>query len=205
MEFPLRFNNGSATAGMGWGAPALLLVILSMVVLPLPPLLLDLFFTFNIFLALVVMLVAVYSPRPLDFAAFPTVLLIATLLRLALNIASTRVVLLRGHDGSDSAGQVIEAFGEFVIGGNYAVGLVVFAILVIINFIVVTKGATRVSEVSARFTLDAMPGKQMAIDADLNAGLIDSDTARERRAETMREADFYGAMDGASKFVRGEQ
>lgn len=204
MEFPLRFNNGSATAGMGWGAPALLLVILSMVVLPLPPLLLDLFFTFNIFLALVVMLVAVYSPRPLDFAAFPTVLLIATLLRLALNIASTRVVLLRGHDGSDSAGQVIEAFGEFVIGGNYAVGLVVFAILVIINFIVVTKGATRVSEVSARFTLDAMPGKQMAIDADLNAGLIDSDTARERRAETMREADFYGAMDGASKFVRGD-
>ena len=175
---------------MGWGAPALLLVILSMVVLPLPPLLLDLFFTFNIFLALVVMLVAVYSPRPLDFAAFPTVLLIATLLRLALNIASTRVVLLRGHDGSDSAGQVIEAFGEFVIGGNYAVGLVVFAILVIINFIVVTKGATRVSEVSARFTLDAMPGKQMAIDADLNAGLIDPDTARERRAETMREADY---------------
>ena len=188
----------------GLGAPVLLIVILAMVVLPLPPIILDLLFTFNIFLALIVMLVAIYSPRPLEFAAFPTVLLIATLLRLALNIASTRVVLLNGHSGTDSAGQVIEAFGEFVIGGNYAVGLVVFAILVIINFIVVTKGATRVSEVSARFTLDAMPGKQMAIDADLNAGLIGEDVARQRREETMREADFYGAMDGASKFVRGD-
>lgn len=188
----------------GLGAPALLLIILAMVVLPLPPVLLDLAFTFNIFLALVVLLVAVYTPRPLDFAAFPTVLLVATLLRLALNIASTRVVLISGQNGPDAAGRVIEAFGDFVIGGNYAVGLIVFAILVIINFIVVTKGATRVSEVSARFTLDAMPGKQMAIDADLNAGIIDADTARNRRSEIIREADFYGAMDGASKFVRGD-
>jgi flagellar biosynthesis protein FlhA len=188
----------------GLGAPILLVTILAMVVLPLPPAMLDLLFTFNIFLALIVMLVSIYTPRPLDFAAFPIVLLIATLLRLALNIASTRVVLLRGHEGPDAAGRVIEAFGEFVIGGNYAVGLVVFAILVIINFIVVTKGATRVSEVSARFTLDAMPGKQMAIDADLNAGIIDQDTARRRREETMQEADFYGSMDGASKFVRGD-
>jgi flagellar biosynthesis protein FlhA len=188
----------------GLGAPLLLVMILAMVVLPLPAILLDLLFTFNIFLALIVMLVSIYSRRPLDFAAFPTVLLIATLLRLALNIASTRVVLLEGHNGGDAAGKVIEAFGEFVIGGNYAVGLVVFAILVIINFIVVTKGATRVSEVSARFTLDAMPGKQMAIDADLNAGLIGEDVARQRREDTMREADFYGAMDGASKFVRGD-
>jgi flagellar biosynthesis protein FlhA len=193
-----------AALRQGFGAPILLVMVLAMVVLPLPPAMLDLFFTFNIFLALIVMLVSVYTPRPLDFAAFPTVLLIATLLRLALNIASTRVVLLHGHDGTDAAGRVIEAFGEFVIGGNYAVGLTVFAILVIINFIVVTKGATRVSEVSARFTLDAMPGKQMAIDADLNAGIIDQDTARVRREETMREADFYGSMDGASKFVRGD-
>jgi flagellar biosynthesis protein FlhA len=188
----------------GMGAPVLLLLIMAMVILPLPPVLLDLAFTFNIFLALVVLLVAVYTPRPLDFAAFPTVLLVATLLRLALNVASTRVVLINGHDGPASAGRVIEAFGDFVIGGNYAVGLIVFSILVIINFIVVTKGSTRVSEVSARFTLDAMPGKQMAIDADLNAGLIDADSARTRRAEIIREADFYGSMDGASKFVRGD-
>ncbi|MEZ5588119.1 MAG: flagellar biosynthesis protein FlhA [Sedimenticolaceae bacterium] len=188
----------------GLGAPIVILMLLAMVVLPLPPFLLDLFFTFNIALSLVVLLVTVYALRPLDFAMFPSMLLVATLLRLALNVASTRVVLLDGHNGGDAAGKVIEAFGEFVIGGNYAVGLVVFAILVIINFAVVTKGAGRVSEVSARFTLDAMPGKQMAIDADLNSGLIDQAEARTRREEVGREADFYGAMDGASKFVRGD-
>jgi len=181
-----------------------LLMLLAMVVIPLPPIALDMFFTFNITLSLVVMLVVVYTRRPLEFSVFPSLLLIATLLRLALNVASTRVVLLEGHTGGDAAGKVIEAFGAFVIGGNYAVGLVVFLILVIINFVVVTKGAGRVSEVSARFTLDAMPGKQMAIDADLNSGLIDQDQARERREEVAREADFYGAMDGASKFVRGD-
>lgn len=188
----------------GLGAPLIVLMLLAMVILPLPPFLLDLFFTFNIALSLVVLLVTVYALRPLDFALFPSMLLVATLLRLALNIASTRVVLLEGHNGGDAAGKVIEAFGEFVIGGNYAVGLVVFAILVIINFVVVTKGAGRVSEVSARFTLDAMPGKQMAIDADLNSGLIDQDEARARREDVAREADFYGSMDGASKFVRGD-
>ena len=188
----------------GLGAPVVILMLLAMVVLPLPPFLLDLFFTFNIALSLVVLLVTVYALRPLDFAMFPSMLLVATLLRLALNVASTRVVLLEGHNGGDAAGKVIEAFGEFVIGGNYAVGLVVFAILVIINFVVVTKGAGRVSEVSARFTLDAMPGKQMAIDADLNSGLIDQAEARTRREEITREADFYGSMDGASKFVRGD-
>jgi len=188
----------------GLGAPIMVLVLLAMVVLPLPPFLLDIFFTFNIALSLVILLVTIYALRPLDFAVFPTVLLIATLLRLALNVASTRVVLLEGHTGTGAAGQVIKSFGEFVVGGNYAVGLVVFVILVIINFAVVTKGAGRISEVSARFTLDAMPGKQMAIDADLNAGLIDADEARKRRAEVAREADFYGAMDGASKFVRGD-
>ena len=188
----------------GLGVPVLVLLLLAMLILPLAPPLLDLLFTFNIALALVVMLVVVYVLRPLDFAAFPTVLLLATLMRLALNVASTRVVLLNGHSGADAAGQVIRAFGEFVIGGNYAVGLVVFAILVIINFVVVTKGAGRIAEVSARFTLDALPGKQMAIDADLNAGLIDQDDARQRREELVAEADFYGAMDGASKFVRGD-
>jgi flagellar biosynthesis protein FlhA len=161
-------------------------------------------FTFNIAFGLVVLLVSIYALRPLDFTVFPTILLVATLLRLALNIASTRVVLLEGHTGTAAAGKVIEAFGDFVIGGNYAVGLVVFAILVIINFVVVTKGAGRVSEVSARFTLDAMPGKQMAIDADLNAGLCSQDEARQRRTEIAQEADFYGSMDGASKFVRGD-
>ncbi|SHI64707.1 Flagellar biosynthesis protein FlhA [Vibrio aerogenes CECT 7868] len=186
------------------GAPIMVLVTLAMVVLPIPAFLLDLFFTFNIALAMVVLLVTVYTRRPLDFAAFPTVLLISTLLRLALNVASTRVVLLHGHDGADSAGKVIEAFGNVVIGGNYAVGLVVFLILMIINFMVVTKGAGRISEVSARFTLDALPGKQMAIDADLNAGLIDQDQARLRRFEVTKEADFYGSMDGASKFVKGD-
>jgi flagellar biosynthesis protein FlhA len=188
----------------GLGAPLVLLMLLAMVVIPLPAIMLDLFFTFNITLSLVVMLVVIYTMRPLDFSVFPSLLLIATLLRLSLNVASTRIVLLEGHTGGDAAGKVIEAFGAFVIGGNYAVGLVVFLILVIINFVVVTKGAGRVSEVSARFTLDAMPGKQMAIDADLNSGLIDQDEARSRREEVAREADFYGAMDGASKFVRGD-
>ena len=186
------------------GVPLLLLVILGMMTLPVPPFLLDVFFTFNIALSIVVLLVGVYAMRPLDFAAFPTILLAATLLRLALNVASTRVVLLHGHDGGDAAGKVIQAFGEVVIGGNYVVGAVVFAILMIINFVVVTKGAGRISEVSARFTLDAMPGKQMAIDADLNAGLIDQDEAKIRRSDVAQEADFYGSMDGASKFVRGD-
>ncbi len=190
--------------GGGAGVPLLILAMLAMVVLPLPPLVLDALFTFNIVLSLIVMLAVVYVMRPLDFAIFPTVLLLATLLRLALNVASTRVVLLQGHTGTDSAGKVIEAFGEFVVGGNYAVGVIVFAILVIINFVVVTKGAGRVSEVSARFTLDALPGKQMAIDADLNAGVITQEEALARRAEVRAEADFYGAMDGSSKFVRGD-
>lgn len=187
-----------------FGAPVLLMAILAMMVLPLPTLLLDMAFTFNISLALVVLMAAVYSQRPLDFAVFPTILLVATLMRLALNVASTRVVLLNGHTGPDAAGNVIKSFGDFVVGGNFAVGFVVFAILVIINFVVVTKGAGRISEVSARFTLDAMPGKQMAVDADLNAGIITQDEARLRRQEISQEADFYGAMDGASKFVRGD-
>ncbi len=193
----------------GWqrlsiGAPLLLLMILAMMILPLPPMLLDMLFTFNIALALVVMLAVIHSKRPLDFAVFPTVLLVATLLRLSLNIASTRVVLLNGNGGTGAAGKVIEAFGDFVVGGNYTVGFVVFAILVLINFVVVTKGGGRISEVSARFTLDAMPGKQMAIDADLNTGVITQQEAKLRRAEIAQEADFYGAMDGASKFVRGD-
>ena len=188
----------------GLGTPLLLFLILIMMLLPLPPFMLDLLFTFNIALSMIVLLSAVYAARPLDFAVFPTVLLISTLMRLSLNVASTRVVLLEGHRGTAVAGQVIEAFGEFVIGGSYAVGIVVFAILVIINFVVVTKGAGRISEVTARFTLDAMPGKQMAIDADLNAGLISQDAALQRREDVAKEADFYGAMDGASKFVRGD-
>jgi flagellar biosynthesis protein FlhA len=189
---------------VGLGTPILLVMILGMMILPLPTLALDLVFTFNIALGLIVLLATVYTLKPLEFAIFPTVLLVATLLRLALNVASTRVIMLNGHEGGDAAGKVIEAFGEFVVGGNYAVGLVVFAILVVINFVVVTKGAGRIAEVSARFTLDAMPGKQMAIDADLNSGLIDQDQARARREEVTQEADFYGAMDGASKFVRGD-
>ncbi len=186
------------------GIPLMLLVMLGMVMLPIPPFLLDVLFTFSIALSIVVLLVAIYALRPLDFAVFPTVLLAATLLRLALNVASTRVVLLNGQDGHGAAGKVIQSFGEVVIGGNYVVGIVVFAILMIINFVVVTKGAGRISEVSARFTLDAMPGKQMAIDADLNAGLIDQVEAKKRRSEVSQEADFYGSMDGASKFVRGD-
>ncbi|EMD1178620.1 flagellar biosynthesis protein FlhA [Vibrio harveyi] len=186
------------------GVPILLMTILAMVILPIPPIVLDTLFTFNIVLALMVMLVAVYSKKPLDFSVFPSVLLIATLLRLGLNVASTRVVLLYGHEGGDAAGKVIQSFGDVVIGGNYVVGMVVFIILMIINFVVVTKGGERISEVSARFTLDAMPGKQMAIDADLNAGIIDHFEAKSRRAQVATEADFYGSMDGASKFVRGD-
>ncbi|MEN1832530.1 flagellar biosynthesis protein FlhA [Pseudomonas lijiangensis] len=197
----------SNLAGFGrgqLGVPLLLLIMMAMMMLPIPPFLLDVFFTFNIALSIVVLLVCVYALRPLDFSVFPTILLVATLLRLALNVASTRVVMLHGQDGHAAAGKVIQAFGEVVIGGNYVVGIVVFAILMIINFVVITKGAGRISEVSARFTLDAMPGKQMAIDADLNAGLIDQPEAKRRRAEVAQEAEFYGSMDGASKFVRGD-
>jgi flagellar biosynthesis protein FlhA len=197
----LFLNRGNLKA---LAAPALIIVILSMMVLPLPAFALDLFFTFNIALAVMVLLVAMYTQKPLDFSIFPTVLLVTTLLRLSLNVASTRVVLLHGHTGPDAAGKVIESFGHFLVGGNYTVGIVVFIILTVINFVVITKGAGRIAEVSARFTLDAMPGKQMAIDADLNAGLIGEDEARRRRAEISQEADFYGAMDGASKFVRGD-
>ncbi|OCG17195.1 flagellar biosynthesis protein FlhA [Gilliamella sp. wkB292] len=184
--------------------PLLILLILSMMVLPLPAFVLDLFFTFNIALSIIILIVALFTKRVLDFAAFPTVLLFATLLRLSLNVASTRVVLLKGHTGSAAAGRVIEAFGHFLVGGNFAIGIVVFIILVIINFMVITKGAGRIAEVGARFALDGMPGKQMAIDADLNAGLIGEDEAKARRAEVTQEADFYGSMDGASKFVRGD-
>lgn len=198
------FDNMKSFHRKGLGAPILLMMMMAMIVVPLAPFMLDIFFSFNISLALVVLLVTIYSLRPLDFSLFPTILLVTTLLRLALNVASTRVVLLEGHTGGDAAGQVIKAFGEFVVGGNYAVGIIVFAILVIINFVVITKGATRISEVSARFTLDAMPGKQMAIDADLNAGLLEPDEAGKRREEISAEAEFYGSMDGASKFVRGD-
>ncbi len=188
----------------GAAAPILVVAILAMMVLPMPPWLLDTFFTLNIAVALMVMMVAAYMLRPLDFSAFPAILLLTTLMRLSLNVASTRVVLLEGHTGPGAAGAVIEAFGHFLIGGNFAVGLIVFSILVVINFVVVTKGAERIAEVSARFALDAMPGKQMAVDADLNAGLIDEKEAKRRRAEVSEEADFFGSMDGASKFVRGD-
>ncbi|MGA7539527.1 MAG: flagellar biosynthesis protein FlhA [Steroidobacteraceae bacterium] len=188
----------------GIGVPAGVLAVLAMVILPLPPMALDMLFTFNIALSIVIVMAVFYVARPIEFGVFPTVLLLATLLRLALNVASTRVVLLHGYSGPQAAGHVIQSFGEFVVGGNFAVGVVVFIILTIINFVVVTKGAGRISEVSARFTLDAMPGKQMAIDADLNAGLITQDEARTRRAEVRAEADFYGAMDGSSKFIRGD-
>jgi flagellar biosynthesis protein FlhA len=189
---------------IGAGVPIGVLAVLAMIVLPLPPMALDILFTFNIALSIVIMMAVFYVSRPVEFGVFPTVLLVATLLRLALNVASTRVVLLHGHNGPGAAGRVIQSFGEFVIGGNFAVGVVVFIILTIINFVVVTKGSGRISEVSARFTLDSMPGKQMAIDADLNAGLITQDEARARRADVRAEADFYGSMDGASKFVRGD-
>jgi len=188
----------------GMVGPVLIVMILAMMVLPLPPFLLDILFTFNIAVAVMVLLISMNTTKALDFVAFPTILLMTTLLRLSLNVASTRVVLLQGHTGGDAAGKVIESFGQFLVGGNYAVGIVVFAILVVINFMVITKGAGRIAEVGARFTLDAMPGKQMAIDADLNAGLIGEDMARTRRKEISQEADFYGAMDGASKFVRGD-
>ncbi|MDP5459962.1 flagellar biosynthesis protein FlhA [Alishewanella sp. SMS8] len=199
-----KFDRSQLQHLKGVGTPVLILAALAMVVLPLPPFMLDVLFSFNIALALVVLLVTIYTKRPLDFGIFPSVILIATILRLALNVASTRVVLLEGHNGGDAAGKVIEAFGSVVIGGNYAVGIVVFLILIIINFVVVTKGAGRIAEVSARFTLDAMPGKQMAIDADLNAGLITQEEAKARREDVTNEADFYGSMDGASKFVKGD-
>ncbi len=189
---------------MSLGGPVLIVMVLAMMVLPLPPFLLDVLFTFNIAVSILVLLVAVNTRQPLEFAVFPTVLLVTTLLRLSLNIASTRVVLLEGHTGPDAAGKVIEAFGHFLVGGNYTVGVTVFIIMVVINFVVITKGAGRIAEVTARFTLDAMPGKQMAIDADLNAGLIGEDEARKRRSNIAQEADFYGSMDGASKFVRGD-
>ncbi|APW45604.1 flagellar biosynthesis protein FlhA [Rhodoferax antarcticus] len=195
---------GNTALMQGAAAPMLVVAILSMMVLPMPPWMLDTFFTINISIALMVMMVAAYMLKPLDFAAFPAVLLLTTLMRLSLNVASTRVVLLEGHTGPGAAGAVIEAFGHFLIGGNFAVGLIVFSILVVINFVVVTKGAERIAEVSARFALDAMPGKQMAVDADLNAGLIDEKEAKRRRAEVSEEADFFGSMDGASKFVRGD-
>ncbi|RTL57798.1 MAG: flagellar biosynthesis protein FlhA [Rhodocyclaceae bacterium] len=201
----LAFNQIFGKANLkALAAPALIIMVLSMMVLPLPSFALDLFFTFNIALSVMVLLVAMYTVRPLDFSVFPTVLLVTTLLRLSLNVASTRIVLLQGHTGPDAAGKVIEAFGHFLVGGNYTVGIVVFIILTVINFVVITKGAGRIAEVGARFTLDAMPGKQMAIDADLNAGLIGEDDARKRRKEVAAEADFYGSMDGASKFVRGD-
>ena len=188
----------------GLGLPLLVLLILTMLIIPLPAFMLDLLFTFNIMVALIILMVAINSEKPLDFSAFPAILLVATMMRLGLNVASTRVVLVKGHEGSDAAGKVIQAFGDFVIGGNYVVGFIVFIILMIINFIVVTKGAGRVSEVIARFTLDALPGKQMAIDADLNAGVIDQEDAKKRREEISQESDFFGSMDGASKFVRGD-
>src|ERR1700689_5028660 len=194
----------SEFARNGLGVPVLVMVVLAMMVLPLPAFLLDVLFTFNISLSLIILLAVIYVRRALEFSSFPTVLLGATLLRLGLNVASTRVVLINGHTGAHAAGHVIAAFGQFVVGGNYAVGMVVFTVLVIINFVVITKGAGRISEVSARFTLDAMPGRQMAIDADLNAGIITQAEAIVRRQEVREEADFYGAMDGASKFVRGD-
>lgn len=202
MRMPARFFPGSQLKGLA--GPILIILILSMMVLPLPPFLLDLLFTFNIAMSVMVLLVSMYTMKALDFAAFPAVLLFSTLLRLSLNVASTRVVLMNGHTGPDAAGKVIEAFGHFLVGGNFAVGVMVFIILVLINFMVITKGAGRIAEVGARFMLDAMPGKQMAIDADLNAGLIGEDVARKRRTEVAQEADFYGSMDGASKFVRGD-
>jgi len=204
VPMPARLRRVGELLRHGLGAPLVVLALLAMVVVPLPPLLLDALFSFNIALSLVVLLAVVYVKRPLDFAIFPIVLLMTTMLRLALNVASVRVILLNGQNGHEAAGQVIAAFGEFVVGGNYAVGLVAFTILTIINFVVITKGAGRVSEVTARFILDAMPGKQMAIDADLNAGLLTREEAKARREEVREEADFYGAMDGASKFIRGD-
>ena len=204
MDLSQLKNNLSNVGWQGIGGPLVMIMLLAMIIVPLPAFMLDIFFTTNITLSLVVIIVVIYTMKPLEFAAFPTVILVTTLLRLALNVASTRIVLMEGHTGGDAAGKVIEAFGEFVIGGNFAVGLVVFSILIVINFIVVTKGAGRVAEVSARFTLDAMPGKQMAIDADLNTGFLTQEEAKQRREDLAKEADFYGSMDGASKFVRGD-
>ena len=204
MNSAKQWAGRNAAAAQGMAAPLLVVAILALMVLPIPTWMLDVFFTLNIAVALMVMMVAAYMLKPLDFAAFPSVLLLTTLMRLSLNVASTRVVLLEGHTGPGAAGAVIEAFGHFLIGGNFAVGLIVFSILVVINFIVITKGAERIAEVSARFTLDAMPGKQMAVDADLNAGLIDETEAKRRRLEVSEEANFFGSMDGASKFVRGD-
>ncbi|MEO8599583.1 MAG: FHIPEP family type III secretion protein, partial [bacterium] len=201
IKFPAWFNAESSKA---LAAPVIIIMILAMMVLPLPAIILDILFSFNIALAIIILLTSLYTVKPLDFMAFPTVLLVSTMLRLSLNVASTRIVLTEGHTGPDAAGKVIEAFGHFLIGGNYTVGIVVFVILTIINFTVVTKGAGRIAEVGARFALDAMPGKQMAIDADLNAGLIAEQEARRRRTEVAQEAEFYGAMDGASKYVRGD-
>jgi len=201
INLPAWMNNlGSRTVA----APLIIVLLLSMMILPLPAIALDVLFSFNIALSIMVLLIGLQTKKALDFIAFPTVLLVTTMLRLSLNVASTRVVLTEGHTGPDAAGKVIEAFGHFLIGGNYTVGIVVFVILTIINFTVVTKGAGRIAEVGARFTLDAMPGKQMAIDADLNAGLIGEDEARKRRTEISQESEFYGAMDGASKYVRGD-
>ncbi len=197
-------NNWKSTQWQVLAGPVLILLILSMMVLPLPAFVLDLLFTFNIALSIMVLLVAMFTQRTLEFAAFPTILLFTTLLRLALNVASTRIILMEGHTGGAAAGRVVEAFGHFLVGGNFAIGIVVFIILVIINFMVITKGAGRIAEVGARFVLDGMPGKQMAIDADLNAGIIGEEEAKRRRSEVTQEADFYGSMDGASKFVRGD-
>ena len=194
----------SAINSKALAAPGLVIIMLSLMILPVPPFALDIFFSFNISISVIVLLTALYTVSPLDFMAFPAVLLLTTILRLSLNVASTRIVLTEGHNGPDAAGKVIEAFGHFLIGGNYLVGVVVFIILTIINFMVITKGAGRIAEVGARFALDAMPGKQMAIDADLNAGLIGEADARKRRKEVSQEAEFYGAMDGASKYVRGD-
>ncbi|MCG8158108.1 flagellar biosynthesis protein FlhA [Brenneria goodwinii] len=201
LRLPSNFKN---TQWQILAGPILILMILSMMVLPLPPFILDLLFTFNIALSIMVLLVAMFTQRTLEFAAFPTILLFSTLLRLSLNVASTRIILLEGHTGTAAAGRVVESFGHFLVGGNFAIGIVVFIILVLINFMVITKGAGRIAEVGARFVLDGMPGKQMAIDADLNAGLIGEDEAKKRRSEVTQEADFYGSMDGASKFVRGD-
>ncbi|WP_197417793.1 FHIPEP family type III secretion protein, partial [Sphingomonas sp. CCH21-G11] len=200
----LKAPQGVFPALRSTALPLAILLLVMLMVVPIPAMLLDAFFILNIMISLAVLMVALNAQKPLDFSAFPTVLLFATLFRLGLNVASTRVVLVHGHEGEAAAGHVIEAFGTFLIGGDYVVGLFVFAILIIINMIVVTKGAGRVSEVSARFTLDALPGKQMAIDADLNAGLITPDEARQRRFDVSTEADFYGAMDGSSKFVKGD-
>jgi flagellar biosynthesis protein FlhA len=201
---PAWLSELGANASKGIAAPIIIIMLLAMMILPLPAFILDIFFSFNIALSIIVLLTSLYTVKPLDFMAFPTILLVSTMLRLSLNVASTRVVLTEGHTGAGAAGKVIEAFGHFLIGGNFTVGIVVFIILTIINFTVVTKGAGRIAEVGARFALDAMPGKQMAIDADLNAGLIGEDEARRRRTEVAQEAEFYGAMDGASKYVRGD-